>query len=387
MHQGAETIRIPARARLSRVARASRNVPRMSTRKLNFNAGPGALPAEVLAEIATHIADHHGLGLSLLEMSHRTPEFEGVLNDARDTLARLYGLPDTHEVVFLQGGASLQFAMLPMNLGTGGAYVTTGVWSQKALEEARRLGEAHELWTAEPGGFRAVPGADEVLQVPEGARYLHYTTNNTIYGTQWHHAPRLSRAVPLIADVSSDFLSYPMDLGAYDLVYAGAQKNAGPSGVTIVIGRRDVLRGFNGDARTPTILRYATHAKNDSLYHTPNTFGIWVVGLVARWVERQGGLPAMAALAEAKAGALYGALDARPDLFRGHAEAHSRSRMNVTFTLARPAREKAFLAEAERRDMIGLKGHRSVGGCRASIYNAVPRSAVDALVDLLATFE
>ncbi len=359
----------------------------MTHRKLNFNAGPGALPADVLAELARQLPDHDGLGLSLLEMSHRTPEFEGVLDDARDTLARLYALPDTHEVVFLQGGASLQFAMVPMNLGEGGAYVTTGVWSQKALEEARRLGAAHEVWSAEAGGFRAVPGPDTLLDVPADARYLHYTTNNTIYGTQWHHPPRLSRAVPLVADVSSDFLSYPMDLGAFDLVYAGAQKNAGPSGVTIVIGRKDVLRGFSGDARTPTILRYATHASNGSLYHTPNTFGIWVVGLVARWVERNGGLTGMAARAQAKADALYSVIDARPDVFTGHAERGSRSKMNVTFTLTRPEREKAFLAEAERRDMIGLKGHRSVGGCRASIYNAVPTAAVDALADLMRTFE
>jgi len=355
----------------------------MAERKHNFNAGPGALPRSVLEEVQQDLVDWKGTGMSVMEMSHRTPVYEGILFEARDVIASLYDLPDTHEVLFLQGGASLQFAMVPLNLGAGGAYANTGTWATKALEEARRVGFADEVWSSEKSGFKSVPGVHEVLEVPESATYFHYTSNNTIYGTQYQHRPRVG--VPLVCDMSSDFLSRPVDVGAYDLIYAGAQKNAGPSGVTVVIGKKDLLRSFTGEATVPTMLRYATHAKNDSMYNTPNTFGIYVVGLVAKWVRDIGGLAAMHIVNQSKAQALYEALDAHP-LVTGHAELASRSLMNVTFRLETPEQEKRLLARAESAGMEGLKGHRSVGGLRASIYNAVPEASVAALVDLIRGF-
>lgn len=352
-------------------------------RKHNFSAGPGALPLSVLEEAAANLVDHHGSGLSLMEMSHRTPGFESILFEARETIARLYGLPDSHEVLFLQGGASLQFAMVPYNLGQG-AYINTGVWSQKAIEEARRIGPATEVWSAKAGGFRDCPSPETTFDVAEGTKYLHLTTNNTIYGTQWRHVPEAS--VPLVADLSSDFLSEPVALDKFDLVYAGAQKNAGPSGVTVVIGKRDVLRSFTGAESVPTILRYKTQAENDSMYNTPNTFGIYLVGLVAKWVRDNGGLVGARERAVAKSAALYRVIDNHPEVYRGHAAPASRSRMNVTWNLVDDSRQKVLLAEADRRGIIGLKGHRLVGGLRASIYNAVPETSVQALIDLLNDF-
>lgn len=356
----------------------------MTGRKHNFNPGPGALPLTVLERLQRNLVDHEGLGLSVLEMSHRSKDFERIIDQARASIAGLYGLPGDYEVLFLQGGASLQFAMVPLNLGPGGAYVNTGAWSTKALKEARTVGEAHEVWSAAEGGFRRVPRPDEKLEVPDGAPYLHLTTNNTIYGIQWHHVPEVG--VPLVADMSSDFLSRPVDLTRFDLVYAGAQKNAGPAGVTVVIGRRSLLREFRGDPKTPTMLRYATHAAKDSLYNTPNTFGIYAVGLVVEWVREQGGLEAMAERNAEKARAVYAAIDERPELYRGHAEPDSRSQMNVTFRLTDEALEAKLLAAAAERGILGLKGHRSVGGLRASLYNAVPMASVEVLVDLMRSF-
>lgn len=356
----------------------------MSERKHNFNAGPAALPLSVLETVRDNLLDHEGLGLSILEMSHRTPPFEALIAKAAETIGALYGMPDTHEVLFLQGGASLQFAMVPYNLGEGGAYVDTGTWASKAFAEARTIGAAHQVWSDEKNGYRRVPGADEALDVPGAAPYLHYTTNNTIYGTQYHHLPRTD--APLVADMSSDFLSRPVDVARHDLIYAGAQKNAGPAGVTIVIAHKSKTRGYAGRAETPKILRYQTQAENDSMYNTPNTFGIYVAGLVAEWVAAEGGLKAMAEQAAAKAKALYDLIDDHP-LYSGHAEPGSRSLMNVTFRLQNAAQEKALLAAAEARGIIGLKGHRSVGGLRASIYNAVPMRSVEALVALMKDFK
>ncbi len=357
----------------------------MATRKHNFNPGPAALPLTVLETAQRNLVDHEGLGLSLLEMSHRSKEFEAILDHAKRTIAELYGLPDTHDVLFLQGGASLQFAMVPLNLGAGGAYVNTGEWSTRALKEAQTLhGRAYEVWTSEPAKFTRVPRPDEKLAVPADATYLHYTTNNTIFGTQFHSVPETDK--PLVADMSSDFLSRPIDFTKIALAYAGAQKNAGPSGVTIVVGRKDLLHAFHGAATVPVILRYATHGKQNSLYHTPPTFGIYLCGLVAEWVKAQGGLAAMHERNVEKANAIYGVIDERADLYRGHAEPDSRSLMNVTFRMASEAQEQAFLEQAKKRGLLGLKGHRSVGGLRASIYNAVPKAAVDALVDLMRSF-
>ena len=351
----------------------------MSERKHNFNAGPAALPLPVLQQVQRHLVDHRGLGLSVMEMSHRSPEFGEICDHAKRSIGALYDLPDTHEVMFLQGGASLQFAMVPLNMGTG-AYINTGTWSSKAIKEARTIGEAHEAWTDKENGFRAVPAAGQSFDVPKDARYLHYTSNNTIYGTQWHHTPPTTG--PLVCDMSSDFLSRPIDVSRYDLIYAGAQKNAGPSGVTVLLIRKTISRAFEGDPKTPLILRYPTQAEKGSLYNTPNSFGIYVLGLVAEWVRGQGSLVDMAERNAARAGRLYAAIDEDPR-FSGHAEPSSRSHMNVTFRMESPEAEAAFLETAGASGFIGLKGHRSVGGLRASIYNAVPDAALDALISLL----
>ncbi len=353
-------------------------------RKHNFNAGPSALPLPVLERAAANLVDTKGLGLSVLEMSHRSKDFEAIIGHARETLARLLALPADYEILFLQGGASQQFAMVPMNLGAGGAYVTTGAWSQKALAEAKTVGAAREIWTDADENFRRVPAPD-ALDVPSDAPFLHVTTNNTIYGTEYPEVP--ASKVPLVADMSSDILSRPIDVSKFGLIYAGAQKNAGPSGITLVVGRRSLLREFRGQPWVPKILRYETHAKADSLYNTPPTFNIYCCSLVFDWIEAQGGLAAMARLNELKARRIYEVIDRRPEVFRGHAEAGSRSRMNLTWTLPTPEAEKRFLDEAKALGCVGLAGHRSVGGIRASLYNAQPMESVEVLASLMERFQ
>ena len=350
----------------------------------NFNAGPSALPLSVLETAREALGDWKGLGMSLLEASHRAPDFGQLLEHAKATLTRLLDIPETHEVLFLQGGASLQFAQVPMNLGTGGAYINTGTWSTKAIKEARAIGPAHEIWSSSEGGFRRVPGASDALEVPGGSSYLHYTSNNTIYGTQWHHT--LASTVPLVADMSSDILSRPVDVGQHALIYAGAQKNAGTAGVTIVIADKAVSRGEAHVDGTPIILRYATHAQKASAYNTPPVFAIYLSSLVFDWIEAQGGVTALAELNAKKARRLYDIIDGS-DLFRGHADTDSRSLMNVTFTMANPELEQRFLALTAANGCVGLKGHRSVGGLRASIYNAVSWASVDHLAGLMESFD
>lgn len=369
----------------------------------NFNAGPAALPRAVLERVQAELLDFAGTGISVMEHSHRAEPFEAVIEDARQRIASLYDLPETHEVLFLQGGASQQFAQVPMNFGLGGAYLDTGVWSSKAIAEARtwagpeRAADVTVPWSDQANGFRRCPGFDELGPVPAGAPYLHYTSNNTIYGTQYAAVPRPPAgaaagplelgATPLIVDASSDFLSRPLDLRDHALLYAGAQKNAGPSGVTVLLIHKKYSRGFAGDPRVPAILRYRTQAEAGSMYNTPNTFGIYVLGLMAAWVMEQGGLPAMAAAAEAKAHTLYTeVIDAWPGVFTGHAAADSRSRMNVTFTLRDPSAEPLLFDALDRARILGLRGHRSVGGLRASIYNAVPQASVDRLAQVLTDF-
>jgi len=356
----------------------------MSDRKINFNAGPTALPLAVLEQVQANLVNFEGNGLSLMEMSHRSKVFGEVIERSKETLSGLYDLPDTHEVMFLQGGASLQFAMVPMNLGDGGTYLDTGTWSTRAIAEARTLGRAVVPWSDAENGFRRVPQQDTLDELELSGPYLHYTTNNTIYGTQYQYIPKAS--LPLVADMSSDFISRPVDVSGHDLIYAGAQKNAGPSGIVVLLARKEVVHSFKGDDRVPKIMRYATQAAKGSMYNTPNTFGIWVVGLVAQWVADRGGLAAMADENEAKASALYQAIDEHP-LLEGHAADDSRSRMNVTFRAQTPAQEAQLLTLASEHGIIGLKGHRSVGGLRASIYNAVPRTSVDALITLLRGFK
>ena len=352
------------------------------TRKHVFNAGPSALPLPVLERARAELLDYRGHGLSVLELSHRSPPYAQLMAHTKARLVELLAIPDTHEILFLQGGASTQFAMVPLNLGPGGAYVTTGTWSVKALAEARRVGEGSEVWSDKEGGFRRVPY--QRLDVPASAPYLHYTSNNPVAGTQFATPPDTD--TPLVADASSDICSRAIDWDRHALVYAGAQKNAGAAGVTLVIGRRELLASFAGRDEVPTMLEYATHAAKDSAYNTPPVFAIYLTSLILNWIADQGGVSAIETINKRKAALIYGAIDARPDLYLAHAEPASRSQMNITFRLANAELEARFLAQADGLGFVGLRGHRSVGGARASIYNAVPLASVQALADLMNGF-
>ncbi|HUO85972.1 MAG TPA: 3-phosphoserine/phosphohydroxythreonine transaminase [Thermoanaerobaculia bacterium] len=355
----------------------------------NFNAGPAALPLAVLEQAQRDLVDHRGAGLSVLEMSHRGGAYEEIHRRAVECVGRLLGVAEGTSVLLLQGGASLQFAMVPLNLlghGASADYVVTGAWSQKAVAEAQRVAGTRKaslrlVASGEADGFRRVPRPDELDLDPDAA-YVHVTSNNTIYGTQWRELPDTGGA-PLVVDASSDVLSRPLPMDRVGLLYAGAQKNLGPAGVTLVAVRDDLLD--RAPESLPAILRYRTHQEQSSLYNTPPTFAIHLLGLVVGWIEAQGGVEAIEAANERKAALLYDTLDGS-DFFRGHAEPASRSRMNVTFRLPDEELEKRFLAEAAEAGMIGLKGHRSVGGLRASLYNAVPLESVEALVELLRDF-
>src|SRR5947209_5878358 len=351
----------------------------------NFNAGPAMLPPPVLEQVQAELRDYHGRGMSIMEMSHRSKEYEAVNAGAEATFKRLLGLGDGYRVLFLQGGASTQFAMLPMNfLPPGGSadYLMTGAWSDKAYEEAAALGQARAAASTKGDGYRRVPRPDEISLGPSPA-YVHLTSNETIQGTQWHAYPDAGDR-PLVADMSSDILSRPFDAGRFSLIYAGAQKNLGPSGVTAVLLREAWLARANKNV--PTMLRYATHVKNNSLYNTPPSFGVYVLGLVLRWVEKTGGLAAMGERNARKAQTVYAAIDGSGGFYRGHAEPGSRSQMNVTFRLPDEAREKRFLAEAKAAGLVGLPGHRSVGGVRASLYNAVSPEACRTLASFMGDF-
>ena len=348
----------------------------------NFNAGPAALPRPVLERVQSELLDFKGSGMSVMELSHRSKTFEAERAYAEQSLRELLGVSDDWAVLFLQGGATLQFSMAPMNLLTDGAradYLTSGAWGEKALIEARKIGDAREAASSQGDEYRRVPTE---FDFDASAKYVHLTTNETIGGVQWAALPDTS-GVPIVADMSSDILSRPVDIARFGLIYAGAQKNIGPSGVTVVLLRRDWLQKH---PQLPTMLEYATHAKADSLYNTPNTFGIYVIALVCDWIREHGGLAGMAARNAAKAELIYGAIDAS-DFYSGFAARNSRSQMNVTFGLPSPALESLFAARATEAQMIGLKGHRSVGGLRASIYNAVELESVRALVEFMGEFE
>lgn len=351
----------------------------------NFNAGPAMLPRPVLEQVQAELCDYQGHGMSIMEFSHRSREFEAINAEAEARFKRLLGVGDGYRVVFLQGGASTQFAMVPMNFLPPGAtadFLMTGAWAEKAYEEAAALGKAHIAASTRESGYRRVPRPDEIKLSPEPA-YIHITSNETIHGTQWADFPDVG-AHPLVGDMSSDILSRPFDAGKFALIYAGAQKNLGPAGVTAVMIRESWLgKGIKG---VPTMLRYATHIKNSSLYNTPPTFGVYMLNLVLAWIEKLGGVAAMAERNAEKAQSLYDAIDRSAGFYRGHAEPGSRSRMNVTFRLAREALEKQFLTEAQTAGMIGLAGHRSVGGVRASIYNAVSAEACQALAAFMGDF-
>ncbi len=355
----------------------------MTDRVFNFNAGPGTLPEAALTQAATDIVNYQGRGLGVMEMSHRSKEFMAIADQTEALLRELMDIPDTYRVLFLQGGASSQFFMAPMNLLTGEAtatYLDTGTWATKAIKEAQRFGTIDVAFSGKAENYRRIPRPDE-YRIADGSRYLYLVSNNTIFGTQFAAFP--DSPTPLVADMSSDILSRPVDVGRFGLIFAGAQKNLGPAGVTIVI-IRDGLLDRTPDS-VPTMLRYKTHAEKDSMFNTPPCFAIYIVGEVLKWLKAQGGVSAIAERNEEKARLLYRMIDSS-DYYRGHAETDSRSRMNVAFNLPSPQLEAQFVAEAIERRMIGLKGHRSVGGCRASIYNAFPIEGVRRLVAFMEAF-
>lgn len=354
----------------------------------NFNPGPAVVPAAALREAAENLADFDGQGLSILEMSHRGKVYEEIHQEAIDRCLHLYGLGPEFTVLLLQGGASLQFAMVPMNLlrpGHSADYISTGHWSQKAMEEVQILGKVCRLaGSSEAAGFSYIPSQPE-LDLDPGAEYLHLTTNNTIYGTQYHSLPQTG-GVPIVADMSSDLLSRPLLWGEIGLAYGGAQKNAGIAGLTVVIARRDLLDRVGKGEGVPTVMRYTTHARSNSLYNTPPVFAIYLFALVLRWIESEGGLEGVARRNQHKAGLVYAAIDESGGFYRGHARPDSRSLMNLTFKLPDAAGEARFCAEAEGAGLIGLKGHRSVGGVRASLYNAMDEAGCGALAGFMRDF-
>lgn len=348
----------------------------------NFSAGPAILPAEVINAAADAVHNFANTGLSILEVSHRGKEFEAVMSESESLIRELIGLNDDWAVLFLTGGASTQFFQVPMNLlndDETAAYTDTGTWANKAIHEAKAFGKIVVVANSKPDNYNHIPKA---FETPAGARFLHYTTNNTIFGTQWQTLPQTP--VQLVADMSSDFLSRPVDVEKHDLIYAGAQKNLGPAGVTIVLVRKSLLGRYK---RTiPTMLDYRTHAENGSMYNTPPVYPIYVCMLTLRWLKKLGGLAAMQKINEEKAQLLYNEIDRNP-YFKGTSATADRSRMNVTFVTENPDHEKAFEEVCKANGISGLKGHRSVGGFRASIYNAMPFSSVQHLVDLMANFK
>lgn len=357
----------------------------VSTRIHNFSAGPAMLPLPVLEQAQRDLVSLPGVGMSVLEISHRSKTFEDLLDTAIADIRGLAGVPANYKILMLQGGATLQFSMVPLNLLGAGAtadYIDTGSWADKAIKEAKKVGTVNVAATTKADQYTRIPRQDELKLTP-GAAYAHMTTNNTIEGTEWKAPPNVG-SVPLVADASSDIFSGPIDVSRFGIVYAGAQKNLGPSGVTLVIIRDDLI-GRAGPA-VPIMLDYKIHAENNSLYNTPNTFGIYILGLTAKWLKSLGGLDAVARANQRKAGKLYAEID-RTGFYRGTAQKDSRSLMNITFRLGGEALEKAFEKDATAAGLDGLKGHRSVGGMRASIYNAFPEAGVDALVDFMREFE
>jgi phosphoserine aminotransferase len=360
----------------------------MTQRVYNFGSGPAALPLPVLEEIQRDLVSHPELGASVLEISHRSKWFEGVLAAAEYNLRTLLRIPAEYHVLFLQGGASLQFAMVPMNFlprgGPEAEYVVTGIWGEKSLAEAQKFGRTRTVWSGKESGYVRTPSPHEPAFLPDAA-YVHYTSNETIQGVEFFETPAVGDA-PLVCDASSDFLSRPMEVERHALIYAGAQKNAGPAGVTIVIVRGDMLdRVPEG---LPAMLDCRLQTREHSHYNTPPVFAIYVVGLVTRWLlETIGGLEKMEEINCNKARIVYEALDASGGFYRGHAESRCRSRMNVTFRLRSEEMEHTFVAEARTRGMIELKGHRAVGGIRASLYNAVTLEAAEALAGFLREFQ
>lgn len=355
----------------------------MPERIYNFSPGPATLPPEVLTQAAKDIVNFNNKGIGLIELSHRSPEFMAVAQEAEDLVRELLAVPDNYKILFLQGGASSQFAMVPMNLlgpSQKGSYLNTGTWAKKAIKEANIIAQAEVAYSSEDTTFDHVPVQDD-YKVADDSEYLYFVSNNTIYGTQFQEMPISDKM--LIADMSSDILSRQIDVSKFGLIFAGAQKNMGPAGVTVVIIRDDLLD--RAPDSLPTMFRYKTHADKGSMFNTPPCFAIYCVGLVAKWLKKNGGVDAMAQKNAAKAALIYEMIDST-DFYRGHAQPGSRSLMNITFNLPSPELEAKFIAEAAAQGFDGLKGHRSIGGCRASIYNAFPEQGLQDLVAFMQKF-
>lgn len=354
------------------------------SRALNFNAGPAVLPEAVLLEAEKNWLNFNHTGMAVMELSHRSKEYEAIHNEAILLLRDLLCISDSYEVLFLQGGASLQFSMVPMNLlteGNTGNYILTGVWAEKALKEAEKIGKAVISASSKNQQYRFIPNVN--VKPSEDAAYLHITSNNTIYGTQWHQFPTIE-GIPLVADMSSDLLSRNFNIENFDLIYAGAQKNLGPSGVTVVIIQKELLS--RSGKHLPTMLNYNTYADHNSLYNTPPTLAIYLLKLVLEWAKELGGLATLEKKNAEKAKILYDAIDSSEGFYLGHADFKSRSKMNITFNLHTEEAEKNFLHRAKETGFIGLNGHRSIGGCRASIYNAMPVEHIYQLAEFMKKF-
>jgi len=355
-------------------------------RIFNFNAGPATLPLVVLEEAQSELLNFKGTGMSIMENSHRTKEYEAINSEAEALVKELLDVPENYRVLFLQGGASTQFAAVPMNLvsAEGHAdYILTGAWAEKAYKEASKFVKTNVIASTQDENFNRIPTIEEI-KVSDGPAYVHLCSNNTIFGTQWQSFPDFG-GVPLVADMSSDILSRRFDVSKFALIYAGAQKNLGPAGVTVVIIRKDLLENISG--KIPTMLRYDIHAKNDSLYNTPPSFSVYMVNLVLRWLKNNGGLVAAEKRNAEKAALIYDTIDNSEGYYRGHAVKDSRSLMNITFRLPSEELEKKFAAEATAQGMVGLKGHRSVGGLRASVYNAMSIEGCKALAEFMKAFQ
>ncbi|MCR3922432.1 MAG: 3-phosphoserine/phosphohydroxythreonine transaminase [Firmicutes bacterium] len=356
----------------------------MQDRVFNFNPGPSTLPVSVLQKAQAELVNYKGCGMSIMEMSHRAKEYVEIVAGTEALFKELTGVGDDYRVMFLQGGASQQFAMIPLNyLGAeqSADYVVTGSFAEKAFKEAQKMGNVQLAASSAEQQYNQIP-PQEKLKLAADAAYVHITTNNTIYGTEWHYLPE-TNGVPLIADMSSDILSRPLDYSKFDFLYAGAQKNLGPSGVVLVMARKEMVA--NRPSSLPTMFNYETFAKHDSLYNTPPTFGIYMLNLVLQWIKENGGLTAMGQRNQAKANLIYAVID-EDDYYRGHAQEQSRSLMNITFRLPNEDLEKAFVEEATKHGLTGLKGHRSVGGMRASVYNAMSHEGCVALANFMQDF-
>ncbi len=352
----------------------------------NFNAGPAVLPEEVLIEAQADFVNYKGMGLSVMEMSHRSKEYQAIIDETNAAIKRVYGLGDDWEVLFVQGGASMQFLMVPMSFAHEGKeanYINTGQWSKKAISEAKKIGKnVHVAATSEDRNFAYIP---KTWALSDNPSYLHITTNNTIFGTEWKTDPDVPAGIPLIADMSSNFMSKPIDVEKYSLIYAGAQKNVGPAGCVVVLIKKDFLA--SAASGLPSMLDYQINAKNGSMYNTPPTFAIYMIGLVVKWIENYGGLEKIELNNIAKANYIYNAIDASNGFYKGTVDKADRSLMNITFRLPSEELENLFISEAKKQNMIGLKGHRDVGGCRASTYNSLPLTSAHALSEFMKSFQ